>query len=110
MLRRFEKKNETSQGLREYVKNYLIRDMNYITMYLKSSKYPTKLKSLINIMITVVYPKHLGSAYVYMCYTRGPCDGLYVDVFVHRVSQGITCTCIFTLYISIDYQDSLLCT
>lgn len=109
MLRRFEKKNKTSQGLREYVKNYLIRYINYITMYLKSSKYPTKLKSLINIMITAVYPKHLWSAYVYI-YTRGPCDRLYVDVFVHRVSQGITCTCIFTLYISIDYRDSFICT
>uniref|UniRef100_K1RJR8 Uncharacterized protein n=1 Tax=Magallana gigas TaxID=29159 RepID=K1RJR8_MAGGI len=29
--------------------------------------------------------RHLGSAYVYMCYTRGPCDGLYVDVFVLRM-------------------------
>lgn len=38
MLCRFEEKNETSQSLNEYVKNYLIRDMNYITMYLKSSK------------------------------------------------------------------------
>lgn len=35
MLCRFEKKNETSQSLREYVKNYLKSDMNYITMYLK---------------------------------------------------------------------------
>lgn len=50
MLWRFEKKNETSQGLREHVKNYLVRDMNYITMFLKSSKYSTKLKCLINIL------------------------------------------------------------
>lgn len=35
MLCRFEKKNETSQSLREYVRYYLISDMNYITMYLK---------------------------------------------------------------------------
>lgn len=35
MVCRFEKKNETSQSLREYVKNYLKSDMNYITMYLK---------------------------------------------------------------------------
>lgn len=50
MLCRFEEKNETSQYLNEYVKNYLIRDMNYITMYLKSSKYSSKLKTLINIL------------------------------------------------------------
>lgn len=30
-----KRKNETSQSLREYVKNYLKSDMNYITMYLK---------------------------------------------------------------------------
>lgn len=45
-----KKKNETSQSLNKYVKNYLIRDMNYITMYLKSSKYSSKLKTLINIL------------------------------------------------------------
>lgn len=50
------------------------------------------------IVNTVIYPIHLGSAYVYVCYLRGQCDGLYVDVFVHRVSQDITCTC---TYISI---------
>lgn len=50
MLCRFEKKNETSQSLSEYVKNYLIRNMNYITMYLKSSKYSSNLKNLINIL------------------------------------------------------------
>lgn len=35
MLNRFEKKNETSQSLREYVKNYLKSDIDYITIYLK---------------------------------------------------------------------------
>lgn len=69
-------------------------------MYLKSSKYK-KIKSQKlskYIVDTVIHPIHLGSAYmyVYMCDTRGPCDVLYVDVFVHCVSQGISCTCTYT--------------
>lgn len=43
MLFGFEKKNETSQSLREYAKNYLISEMSCFTVYFQSSKYATKL-------------------------------------------------------------------
>lgn len=45
MLCRFEKKNETSQSMSEYVKNYLKRDMNYITMYLNHRNIHQTLKT-----------------------------------------------------------------
>lgn len=38
MFCRFEKKNENYQNLRKYVKIYLIKDMHYITMFIKSSQ------------------------------------------------------------------------
>lgn len=55
MLCRFEEKNEIFKSLNEYVKNYLIRDMNYIIMYLKLLKYLLKFKILINILWLLLY-------------------------------------------------------
>lgn len=59
--------------------------MHYIRMFFLIIKVCKKtwkisLGKYIVITVTCIYSRHLGTAYVFMQNTQGPCDGLYVDV------------------------------
>lgn len=71
MLCTFKKKNENCQSLREYVRKSLITNINYLIMYLKSSKYIIKLKCLANILLILLYTRCTYGLPTCMCATLG---------------------------------------
>lgn len=71
MLFGFEKKNETSQSLREYAKNYLISEMSCFTVYFQSSKYATKLRNFINILRLLLQTLDTYGVPICKCATPG---------------------------------------
>lgn len=71
MLCTFKKKNENCQSLREYVRKYLITNINYLIMHIKSSKYIIKLKCLANILLMLLYTLCTYVLPTCMCATLG---------------------------------------